>query len=81
MLEAALAVCGGVSTGETVHEVSLAALKPGMVFATDVKLTNGTLFVARGYEVTESFLARIENFRAGSIREPVRIIVRAPAPP
>ena len=76
VLEAALEVCGGAATGETVHEISMAALKPGMVFASDVKLTNGTLFVARGYEVTESFLARIKNFRSGSIREPVRVIVR-----
>jgi CheY-like chemotaxis protein len=80
VLEAALAVCGGASTDEMVHEVSLAALKPGMVFATDVKLTNGTLFVARGYEVTESFLARIKNFRAGSVKEPVRVVVRATEP-
>lgn len=77
IFEAVLAACGGTSTDETVHEVSLAALRPGMVFASDVKLTNGTLFVARGYEVTESFLARTNNFRAGSIREPVRVIVRA----
>lgn len=77
VLEAALQVCGGASTDEMVHEISLAALKSGMVFATDVKLTNGTLFVARGYEVTESFLARIKNFRAGSVKEPVRVIVRA----
>lgn len=80
VLEAALQVCGGASTSDTLHEVSLAALKSGMVFATDVKLTNGTLFVARGYEVTESFLARVKNFRAGSVKEPVRVFVRPTEP-
>jgi response regulator RpfG family c-di-GMP phosphodiesterase len=72
---------GGVQTGgETIREVSLAALKPGMVFASDVKLTTGTLFVARGYEVTESLLERLKNFRAGSVQEPVKVVIRsAPA--
>lgn len=77
VLEAALELCGSARNDEIVHEVSLSALVPGMVFANDVKLTNGSLFVARGYEVTESFLARVRNFRSGSVKEPVRVIVKA----
>jgi hypothetical protein len=49
-----------------------------MVCADDVKMLNGTLLVARGYEVTASFLERIRNFRAGTVKEPLRVIVAKP---
>lgn len=77
VLAAMLDMGGGRAGGETIRDISLAALKPGMVFAADVKLTTGTLFVARGYEVTESFLERLKNFRAGSVKEPVKVVLRA----
>jgi len=77
VLTAACEIGGGQTGGETIREVSLAALKPGMVFASDVKLTTGTLFVARGYEVTESLLERLKNFRAGSVQEPVKVVIRS----
>jgi response regulator RpfG family c-di-GMP phosphodiesterase len=70
--------CGSASEG-SIREVSLAALKPGMVFASDVKMMTGTLFVARGYEVTESFLGRVRNFRPGSVKEPLRVLIRPEA--
>jgi hypothetical protein len=80
VLTAACEIGGVQAGGETIREVSLAALKPGMVFASDVKLTTGTLFVARGYEVTESLLERLKNFRAGSVQDPVKVVIRsAPA--
>ncbi len=77
VLAALVEIGGGQAGGDVIREVSLAALKPGMVFASDVKLTTGTLFVARGYEVTESFLERLRNFRSGSIREPLRVVIRS----
>lgn len=70
-------VCGSQRSADCIREVSLAGLEPGMVFAADVKLTTGTLFVARGYEVTESFLARLKNFRAGSVKEPFTVSIRS----
>ncbi len=76
VLSALQEVCGSLPSGDCIREVSLAALKPGMVFANDVKMTKGTLFVARGYEVTESFLERIRNFRPGSVQEPFRVLIR-----
>jgi hypothetical protein len=48
-----------------------------MVFARDVKMVTGTLFVARGYEVTESFLERLKNLRPGSLKEPLKVVLRA----
>jgi response regulator RpfG family c-di-GMP phosphodiesterase len=77
VLRALTEECGSQAAGETIREVSLAALKPGMIFASDVKMANGTLFVARGYEITESFLERIRNFRPGSVKEPFRVVIRA----
>jgi CheY-like chemotaxis protein len=41
--------------------VSGGALTVGMVLAEDVRLANGALLVARGYEVTASFIERINN--------------------
>jgi FixJ family two-component response regulator len=76
-LEALQALYGGTPRRTAVREVSLAALRVGMAFADDVKMTTGTLLVPRGYEVTASFLARVRNFRAGSVREPVRVVVGA----
>ncbi len=63
---------------DEVREIPVAAVRVGMVFAEDVKLTTGTLLVARGYEVTAGFVERVENFKPGTINEPVRVIVRSP---
>jgi len=58
-----------------VREVRLMALRPGMVFAEDVRSTNGTLLVARGYEITERFVARLGNVATGSVKEPLKVIL------
>jgi hypothetical protein len=46
-----------------------------MVMADDVRLTSGTILVARGYEITERFVERVRNFAPNSIQQPVRVIV------
>jgi hypothetical protein len=56
-------------------EVLLRKVRVGMLFAEDVKLLNGTLLVARGYEVTQGFVERARNFKPGTVREPVRVIL------
>lgn len=63
--------------GDKIRDISLAALRSGMVFAADVKMATGTLFVARGYEVTPAFLERVRNFRPGSVREPLKVLIKA----
>ena len=77
VLSAFLSLYGQRKEGDKIRDVSLAALRSGMVLAADVKLTTGTLFVARGYEITPAFLERIRNFRAGSVREPIKVLIRA----
>ncbi|MEO5769708.1 MAG: hypothetical protein ABIS92_15250, partial [Polyangia bacterium] len=59
-----------------VREVFLSVLCVGMVFVDDVKTTTGTLLVARGFEVTQGFLERARNFKAGMVKEPLRVILR-----
>jgi hypothetical protein len=61
---------------EPVREMALVAVRVGMVLAADVRMQNGTLLVARGYEVTDSFVERVRNFAPGSVREPVRVTMR-----
>lgn len=63
--------------GDKIRDISLAALRSGMVLAADVKMATGTLFVARGYEVTPAFLERVRNFRPGSVRDPIKVLIRA----
>jgi len=50
-------------------------LAPGMVLAEEVRLLNGALLVARGYEVTSHFIERISNFPPGVFAGEFRIIV------
>lgn len=59
----------------TVRNISLAMLRAGMQLAEDVRLANGTLVVARGYEVTASFIERVRNFPQGAIKAMVKIVV------
>jgi hypothetical protein len=52
-----------------------AELAIGMVLAEDVRLNNGALLVARGYEVTASFLERLKNFPPGVFCDEFKIAV------
>jgi CheY-like chemotaxis protein len=65
----------GEKSGEDIRDLPISQLRPGMIFMDDVNLTVGTLLAARGYEVTRSFVARAHNFRPGTIREPVRVLI------
>ena len=53
--------------------VILDALSIGMVLAEDCWLASGALLVARGYEVTASFIERIKNFPPGAFNGELRI--------
>jgi hypothetical protein len=47
----------------------------GMVLAEEVRLANGTLLVARGYEVTSSFIERVKNFPPGAFSGDFKVAV------
>lgn len=55
-------------------EIRLGSLRVGMVLAEDVRLANGTLLVARGYEVTANFLSRISAFPSGTMATTIKVI-------
>lgn len=77
VLEALAALRRGGTNRAEVREVPVSGLKVGMTFAEDVTMSSGTLLVARGYEVTAGFLKRMQNFRPGVLREPLRVCVAA----
>jgi CheY-like chemotaxis protein len=57
--------------------IPLGALKPGMTLTQDVRTPNGTLLVARGFEVTDVFLEHARTFGPDLLNKPVRIVVRS----
>jgi len=74
----ALAEVRGSSQGPRVviREVTLAVLCAGMVLVDDVRTTTGTLLVARGFEVTPQLVERVRNLKPGTVKEPLRIVLR-----
>lgn len=79
VLEALAANRGGQGPRPGIREVLLSVLCAGMVFVDDVKSRTGTLLVARGFEVTPSFLERVRNLPAGTIKEPLRVLLKVPS--
>lgn len=77
VLAALASVRGTPSKAELIRELPVSALRAGMTLAEDVKLSSGTLLVARGYEITSGFIERVNNFRPGTVREPVRVVVQS----
>jgi CheY-like chemotaxis protein len=54
-------------------------LRPGMTIVYDVVDSSGRLLVGHGYEVTESLIERIRNWKAGAvIREPIYVRAKNP---
>lgn len=56
------AIVATESSSQVVQLVRVAKIKIGMILAADVKTRDGLLLVGRGQEVSESLLARIQNF-------------------
>jgi hypothetical protein len=71
---------GGGEQVNSLRELPLRLLSPGMVLAEDLRSTNGLLLAARGFQVTTSFLEKARNFRSGYVLEPIRVHVPAEAP-
>jgi hypothetical protein len=59
------------------RSLPLSRLRPGMVIAEALCTSAGQLLVARGFEITESFLERLHNYRRGLVREPVQVMLPA----
>jgi hypothetical protein len=76
VLEALVAIRGKRVPSEEVRELAIHELCVGMVLTEDVKMTNGMLLAARGYEITPRFLERIRHFPKGALKERLCVIVR-----
>ncbi len=61
-----------------IRELRLSAVKVGMVLSEGLRLRNGALLAARGYEVTRGFVERVRGFGPDVVREPVRVIIAFP---
>lgn len=57
------------------RELPAAALRPGMVFAEDLKLVSGALLVPRGMEVTPAMIERLLALPGGVFKGPLRVLV------
>jgi len=75
LLDCLTAIRGNREAHRDVVELPIRAVTPGMVFARDVLTSDGVLFAAEGYEVTQSFVERAGNLERGYLREPVVVIV------
>jgi len=73
----ALSKCKDASVHQEVRELPIHSVAAGMIFAEDIRTSQGMLLAARGYEITEGFVARAREFVPGHVLEPVRVIVRS----
>lgn len=58
----------------------LRLVRPGMIIQQDLRTHMGTLLVPRGFEVSETFLQRLNNFGSGLLDEKIKVLVPAAAP-
>ncbi len=69
----------GAAPGKAeVRQMPLKAVKPGMIIAQDIRTHMGTLIVSRGFEVTNLFLDRSDNFGPDLLDEIIKVVVPAP---
>lgn len=59
-----------------IKEVPLADLAPRMILAEDVMSASGTLFVAKGQEVSQSLMMRLQVlFSEGAVKQPFLVLI------
>ncbi len=69
----ALEAVVGYESGYLERNVEAEELEDGMILAEDVRIIDGRLLVARGYQVNRTLRERLKNFsRKPGIREPIR---------
>ncbi len=76
-------LCGIREGGQEadIQEVALNEVRPGMIFAQDVKTRRGGLILARGQLATPGVIERLNNFSLTvGVQEPFRVILREARP-
>jgi hypothetical protein len=79
VLASLLAKRGAGEPNKQIQELPDSALRVGMILFEDLQMVSGALMAARGFEINESFVERARNFRTGTLREPIKVIVGAGA--
>jgi hypothetical protein len=74
LIERLEALVGASVNAQQLSEVAVGDVIPGMIFVDDLRTHVGTLLVPKGFEVTETFLARMRNFGPGILQERVKVM-------
>ena len=77
LLDRFAALIGTGGEGQDIFELSVGAVKPGMIILDDLRTTVGTLLVPKGFEVTNAFLERKRNFDSAILHTKVRVMAQA----
>jgi CheY-like chemotaxis protein len=77
LVEQFAAHLGAGSGANELRELSLRSVLPGMIIMQDVRTQAGTLLVARGFEVSSTFLERIHNFGPDLLGETIKVMIPA----
>jgi len=62
-------------TQEQIRQMLFAGLRAGMTLAEDIYTAEGVLFAAHGYVVTDAFVERLRNSKAGLAASEVRVVL------
>jgi hypothetical protein len=74
------ALLGASRENIDVQEVALQSVVPGLTILEDVRNQFGVLLVPKGFEVSRSFLERLNNFTPELLKLRVRVKLTAPKP-
>lgn len=75
LLESFAKHVGARSGKSEIREMPLRFVQPGMTLLQDLRTHMGTLLVPRGFEVSEVFLARLQNLGADILNEKVKVMI------
>jgi hypothetical protein len=75
LIEKFAQLTGGASGASEIHEMPLRLVQPGMTIMEDLRTHTGTLLVPRGFEITPTFLERLQNFGSGILAEKIKVLV------
>ncbi len=75
VLDALADLLGPDSPKTRIDTLRLVELSPGMILVDDVVTTEGRLLITKENEVTDDVLAHLGKFPAGSVKQPIRVVI------
>ncbi len=75
VLDALADLLGPDSPKTRIDTLRLGELSPGMILVDDVVTTQGRLLITKENEVTDDVLAHLGKFPAGSVKQPIRVVI------